>query len=97
MHTLEENGDLVEARHARWIRLNLSNYEETWADYIGNDGKNAPMPRRTLRPEFAPKHLLFAQMHYTLMFSLVRMHEVTERLENRALARINAGRAEASR
>ena len=64
-------------------------------DYIGNDGENEPKPRRVLRPVFAKKHPLFAQIHYTLMFSLVRMNQVTQRLENRALARIKAGRAEA--
>ena len=88
MPTLKINGDWIEHRNAGWLAVNLSHYEPIWAEFIGNSGDNSPNPSRPVRPEFAKNYALFVQRHYTLAVALIRMREVVDRIEQRALERI---------
>jgi hypothetical protein len=68
-----ENGDVVEAQYAGWIRERIPEYEELWARVIGHDGKGQPLGVNPGLSLAGFKREAFFQAHYTVLITLLNL------------------------
>jgi hypothetical protein len=71
-----EYGDYIESNFAEFIRQNISNYEELWGKFIGNDGNAKMIEVYNLPKEKQKDRLKFSEHLYTCLESLVCMDSI---------------------
>lgn len=87
-----EAGDVFEQANAQWLRDTLGMYyEETWARFIGHNGRGSPLGLGPLAAEDQRDYQMFCQCHYSLGVFARLLFETKEQ----ALKQIRAPRDKA--
>ncbi|XDD44063.1 hypothetical protein AB3N58_06885 [Leptospira sp. WS60.C2] len=83
-----EHGDLLETEYSNLLKTKLPSYNEIWSRYIGNDGKGNIPEIPSLSSKENQRRTDFSQKLYTILESLICLHEISQNSEYLKIANI---------